>query len=258
MEGWIKLKRSSLEHWLYIEKRPLTRREAWEDILMLVNYEDSKVLIHGALIECKRGQSLRSLPTWAEHFRWSVQQVRTFFMLLESDNMITTEGLQKTTRLTVCNYDKYQDVTTDKQQTDNRQITDKQQTDNRQITSNKNNKNIKKEKNDKKEKNKEDFSFSFVSSDFLPVWEKWMTYRKLIKKPFRTQNGMAQKYHELVSLSGNDPAKALLIVQQSIDEEWTGLFPLKTNGKAAKGLLPGEDQFDRLYRETKEILEKTK
>ena len=68
---------------------------------------------------------------------------------------------------------------------------------------------------------------------------------------------MAKKYHELVSLCGGDPARALLIVQQSIDEEWTGLFPLKTNGKLLKGSVPGEDSFERLYRETKAILEKT-
>jgi hypothetical protein len=138
MEGWVKLYRRSLEHWLYVEKRPLTRREAWEDILLLVNHEESKVLLQGTLVECKRGQSLQSLNTWADHFRWSVQKVRTFFKLLENDNMIITEGLQKTTRLTVCNYDKYQGETTDKQQTDNRQTTDKQQTNNRQITTNKN------------------------------------------------------------------------------------------------------------------------
>jgi hypothetical protein len=250
MEGWIKLYRSSLEHWLYIEKRPLTRREAWENMLMLVNHEDSKVLIHGNLVECKRGQSLQSLPTWADHFKWSVQKVRTFFKLLENDSMIVIEGLQKTTRLTICNYEKYQDTPTDKQQTDNRQITDKQQTTNRQITSNKNGKNIKKEKNGK------NITLFFASPEFLPIWEKWIEYKKLIRKPYHTENGMVKKYNELVALSGNDPAKALLIVQQSIDEEWSGFFALKTNGRKVKQSLPGEDTVDKLLRDTMDILNK--
>jgi len=265
---------------------------------MLVNHEDDKVLIWGALIECKRGQSLMSLPSWAEHFRWSIQQVRTFFKLLESDNMITIEGMRKTTRLTICNYDIYQDkptdrqqtyisefsknkevscitnnyiesdndvkstrlsdsVTgiypmsaTDKQQTDNRQITDSQQTDNRQITSNKKEKNYKKEK---KEKNIEQISFSFVSPEFIPAWEKWLSYRSEIKKSYKTVTGMKTKYNELVTISGGDPAKALLIIDQSIGNEWTGFFPLKTNN-SVKNVVTDEDPVDRMIRESKELL----
>ena len=109
MSGWIKLHRSCLDHWLYTEYRPLTRREAWETILFTVNYEPSKCLIRGQLYDCGRGQSLLSLHSWAEKFVWSVKQVRTFFLLLEKDEMIKVEGLQYTTRLTVCNYDSYQD-----------------------------------------------------------------------------------------------------------------------------------------------------
>ena len=108
-EGWIKLHRSCLDHWLYNEYRPLTKREAWETILFTVNYEPSKCLINGQLYDCGRGQSLLSIQSWSEKFVWSVKQVRTFFFLLEKDEMIITEGLQYTTRLTVCNYDKYQD-----------------------------------------------------------------------------------------------------------------------------------------------------
>jgi hypothetical protein len=130
MEGWIKLHRSFLEHWLCDEYRPLTKREAWETMLFTVNYEERKVLIKGQLYTCGRGQSLLSLQNWADKFVWSIQNVRSFFKLLESDNMIITEGLQYTTRLTICNYDKYQD----NQQTDNTPITDEQQTANTPLT----------------------------------------------------------------------------------------------------------------------------
>jgi hypothetical protein len=252
MEGWIKLYRISLDHWLYTEKRPLTRREAWENILILVNREDDKALIQGTLIDCNRGQSIQSLQTWANSFNWSVQMVRTFFKLLENDNMIVIEGMQKTTRLTVCNYGKYQDIPTDKQQTDNTQITHRQQTDNRQITTNKN---IKKNKNirNKEVKNKS-IDFSFISVSFLPVWEKWLEYRKEVKKPYKTESGMKSKYNELVTLSGDDPSNALLIVQQGIDNEWIGFFPLKKNGKNLKGIIPGEDPVEKIIREANEFM----
>lgn len=81
-----------------------------------------------------------SLKSWAKQFKWTIQQVRTFFKLLEKDLMITSEGMRKTTRITICNYESYQET----QHTDNTQITHKQHTTNTQITTN---------KNDKKEKN---------------------------------------------------------------------------------------------------------
>jgi DNA replication protein DnaD len=118
-DGWIKLYRQALDHWLYNEPRPNTRREAWEDLLLLCNHSDTKVLIHGELIDCKRGQSVMSLKSWAKQFKWSIQQVRTFFKLLEADSMIVVEGLKKTTRVTICKYDEYQNI----QHTGNTQVT---------------------------------------------------------------------------------------------------------------------------------------
>lgn len=125
MEGWIKLHRKFLDHWLCDEYRPLTKREAWENILFWANYKDDKMLIKGQVIECKRGQICYSLDTWSKKFNWSVSQVRQFFKLLQNDKMIKVEGLKYTTRLTVCNFDNYQD----KQQTDNKLITNSLQTD---------------------------------------------------------------------------------------------------------------------------------
>lgn len=144
MAGWIKLHRSVLKHWIWTNPDYV---KAWLTILLTVNHEETRVLIHGELITCGRGQSILSLQSWTKLFgrKWTIQKIRTFFDLLKVDGMIVTEGLRKTTRLTVCNYDTYQD----EQQTDNIQRTDKEQTDNTQITTNK------KDKKDKKEKNKD-------------------------------------------------------------------------------------------------------
>lgn len=133
--GWIKIHRQIQKHWIWDNPDYL---KAWIAILITVNHEDNKVLIHGELFNCGRGESLLSLANWAKTFGkgWTIQRTRTFFNLLEKDKMITTEGCRKTTRLNVCNYDSYQEV----QQTNNRQTTDKQQADNKQITTNKNDK----------------------------------------------------------------------------------------------------------------------
>lgn len=107
MEGWIKLSRTIINHWIYKDDRYF---KAWIRMIMTVNYEPKKILISGELIDCGRGQSLLSIKNWAELFGkgWSVQRVRTFFNLLKNDEVINIEGLRKTTRLTICNYDKYQ------------------------------------------------------------------------------------------------------------------------------------------------------
>jgi hypothetical protein len=148
--SWIKLYRSSLDHWLFTEYRPLTRQEAWIRILLTVNYDYSKSLIKGQIYECKPGQSLLSLESWARNFVWSVQQVRTFFKLLEADGMVKTEGLQYTTRLTVCNWDSYQSIATGEEQTDNKPLTDGQQAANKPLTTTKESKEYKERKEYKK------------------------------------------------------------------------------------------------------------
>lgn len=109
MAGYIKLYRKSYDNFLYSENRPLTKREAWEDILMNVNWKDSFMLFGDHKVICKRGQSLNSLTTWGKIFKWDKSKVKRFFDLLQSEGMIVTESVQKTTRLTVCNYDTYQD-----------------------------------------------------------------------------------------------------------------------------------------------------
>lgn len=126
-EGWIKLHRRIKDHWIWKNPKYF---HAWIDILMTVNYEDKKVFIYGELIDCSRGQSLLSLNSWADEFgnHWTIKQVRTFFDLLQKDSMILREGLSKTTRITVCNYDSYQDEgqTKGKQKANKRQGEGKQ------------------------------------------------------------------------------------------------------------------------------------
>jgi hypothetical protein len=161
MEGWIKLHRKVMDHWIFSDSHYF---RGWIIILFTVNFEDKKVCINSQIIECKRGQSVLSLESWSDLFghskksgSWTIQKVRTFFELLEKDLMITKENLIKTTRITVCNYDTYQDCQqpnnnqiTTKQQPNNNQITIKQQPNNNQITTTKERKEL---KNDKKEKN---------------------------------------------------------------------------------------------------------
>jgi len=107
MEGWIKIHRGIKDHWIWKSDH---RLKWWLDILLTVNHADSKILIKGKLIECKRGQSVRSLETWAKDWNVTKKTVKEFFELLQKDSMLLYESIQISTRITVCNYDNYQDV----------------------------------------------------------------------------------------------------------------------------------------------------
>jgi hypothetical protein len=108
MSGWIKIHRSITNHWLYSEKRVYSKLEAWYDMLIAVNYSDSKTLIKGKLYEVKRGQSIMSLDSWAKRWNWDKSKVRRFLNTLQSDNMIELKSDTITTQLTICNYESYQ------------------------------------------------------------------------------------------------------------------------------------------------------
>lgn len=110
--GWVKLFRSIRKHWIW--KDPI-KLKWWIDILLEVNHSGQKVPIGYEIFECNRGQSIKSLKNWGEDWNVSKDKARNFLRMLEKDNMITLENLSKTTRLTVCNYDSYQDILHDNQ-----------------------------------------------------------------------------------------------------------------------------------------------
>lgn len=187
--GWIKIYRSILKHWIFDD--PIYFR-AWIIMLMTVNYEEKKTVINGQIIECKRGQSILSIESWVNIFgvskkkgKWTYQKVRTFFDLLLSEGMITKENLIKTTRITICNYDSYQNV----QQPLNNQITTKQQPNNNQITTTKERKELKK---DKKYKNID-----------IPTFEIFMNYA-LENDMNINLNALELKYKSWVENGWND------------------------------------------------------
>jgi hypothetical protein len=223
MDGWIKIYRTIRDHWIW--DNPIYFK-AWIAIILNVNHEDSKVEICGELIECNRGQSLLSLKSWSKFLGkgWTIQKVRTFFNLLKNDSMINIEGLHKTTRLTVCNYDIYQDM----QQANNTQITSKQHADNTQITSNKNDK---KEKNNIIPPNPLLGEMSFIEAEYKETFGMWLFYKKNRKQKYKDDKSIELCYKRLLKISNNSPDTARLIVEQSMANNWSGLFELKQDGK---------------------------
>lgn len=124
MEGWIKLHRTVEDHWVWKNHKYAL---AWVHCLFRANYKTTKVLIDGELQEVLRGEFITSLHKFAEEVQMSPQQVRTFWALLEKDSMILKKSTKTSTKITVCNYDSYQDHQQDEQHPGNKPATNQQQ-----------------------------------------------------------------------------------------------------------------------------------
>jgi hypothetical protein len=109
--GWISIYRKLQEHWLWQEKRVFSKAEAWIDILWEVQQknEPEEVIIKNNILICNHAESLKSLETWSKRWGWNRTATHRFLKILEKCNMIVLKNETQTTRLTVLNYDKYQD-----------------------------------------------------------------------------------------------------------------------------------------------------
>jgi hypothetical protein len=108
--GWISLHRKIRDNWIWEDPVKL---KWWIDILLEVNHEPKNIIRGLSVINCDRGQTIRSLQGWSE--RWNVSRscVRHFLKLLQDDKMIQRTTLRTETRtlctqITICNYDNYQ------------------------------------------------------------------------------------------------------------------------------------------------------
>ena len=108
-QGWIKLHRSLLEHFVWTDK-PFNMGAAWVDLVLMANYDENKVSINGNVVRVERGQIFTSYRFLAERWGWSLGRVKRFIDVLESDEMMTVERSKNGTRLTLVNYSNFQDV----------------------------------------------------------------------------------------------------------------------------------------------------
>ena len=106
MTGWIKIHREITEHWIFQDAEKF---KWWIDLLIMASHEDNRMLVKDSLVSLKRGQLSISLSFLSTRWGRSKEKVLNFLRLLESDHMIERYSDRKSTTITICNYDSYQD-----------------------------------------------------------------------------------------------------------------------------------------------------
>ena len=219
MVGWIKISRDISNHWIWKDD---TKLKWWLDMLLTVNFKDSKTLMGNQLIECKRGQSTMSLQHWATRWKVDKNKVRNFFVLLEKDGMILHENLSKTTRITICNYDSYQSKENDNE-TQPKRNQNATETQPNPIEESKEFEEGKEgEKKDlllleietNKSEKMEGFKLEKSSSDFIKYYGVANGFRKMIIEKVKSSGGSVEKLKEAKVGSWVKPIRDMYVIDK--------------------------------------------
>ena len=159
------------------------------------------------------GNVKTTLRQMAKDNELSTWRVSNILKELKTLGACQTETKQKTNNtkgtLSICNYEFY-NKTLCACQTETKQKTNK-------------------EKAKKKVARKNSFDYSFVEPDLQKPFEEWLKYKRIKKQMYKRQCDLELCYKKLKEYSGGDAKKATLIIEQSMTNNWNGLFELKTS-----------------------------
>lgn len=230
MEGWIKIHRKIQDNWLWKEKRKFSKFEAWMSLLLKANHKENKILSGNDIINIKAGSFITSEVKLADEWNWSRNTVRTFLTLLQKEKMLNKFCTTKYTMLSIENWALYQFEEQQNEQQVEQQIEHQKDI---KLNTNKNDKNIKNEKNIIKEKEKKEteidkiINANFTDKEIIETIYEFIKMRKSIKKPLTTR-GLELMIKKLYTLSPNIDEQ-IMILNNSIMNNWQGVFPLKQN-----------------------------
>jgi hypothetical protein len=217
-KGYIKLHRELQGHWLW-DKKPFSPGQAWIDLLMMANHESKKFPLGIELVEVERGSLITSEIKLMDRWGWSKTKVRDFLNLLQNDSMLVKKTDHKKTTLTLCNYSDWQDTeTTEEPKKDQKKTIKKPKKD-----TNKNEEECK--------ECKEDIYSSYTSNpDLLKALRDFEDMRISLKNGKFGDQAKKILLTELNKLADTDEKK-ISILEQSILNNWKGVFPLKSNNQ---------------------------
>ena len=227
MAGWIKIHRKFLE-WEWYNDIPC--KVLALHLILSANFAESKC--KGYLI--KRGQLFTNKNILANETGLSMKQIRRAVEILETGRFLGSERAGKDTIITICNYDSYQCSEIQSGQEEGRKKAGKGQ----QVGQGKGRTIYKEEKEEYinppiiPHGGYESFDFNFLAPEFEETFFMWIDYKSKKGKKYKSQKSIELCYKKLIKLSDNSPDKAREIVEESMSNNWDGLFELKNNEKS--------------------------
>lgn len=87
----------------------------------------------------------------------------------------------------------------------------------------------------KKVAQKKEFSeMDFVSPEFREAFAEWLRFKADRRESYKSEKSAKMCYDKLVKLSGGKPDVAMLVVEQSMANNWAGIFELAKEFKKAE------------------------
>lgn len=215
--------------------RDLLEAGVWNWIYQSCAWKETTVRVNGCMFELKRGELVTTISFISQGFRISPQSTRTLIKNLEKSGMINIRTNKQATIISVCNYDKFQDLNYTGNKRTNKRVTNDQQTPN-------NNKNTINTYN----------TINTIIGDDVPScipsdeWEMYKKHRggKFTEKAQELAINKLEKWH-------NEGYDIKAILENSVMNDWKGLFLPKDNQKQ-KGNINGKS---KLKSEADELLE---
>lgn len=225
--GWIKLHRKLLDKPIWLQSKP-EQKVVLLTLLLLANHESKEWLWCGEKFVAEEGQFITSLESLSQKSGVSTRSVRTALDNFEKLEFLTNKSTKTGRLITIVNWSLYQggdddtDKDIDKAPTKHRQSTDKAP------TTNKNDKNYKNDKNNNIPKILSEYT---SNEELKNALKGFVTMRQKIKAPM-TEYGFNLMLKKLSNLSAGSDNKKIQIVEQSIENCWKGIFPLKEGYRA--------------------------
>lgn len=105
--GWISIYRKSMNHWIW-NRKPFDEFHAWLYLLMKASHEATNHEYRGSMYPLERGELHVSIRHLAREWGWNHKKVARYIKALEDDDMIIINTDTPLTKVTICNYDVYQ------------------------------------------------------------------------------------------------------------------------------------------------------
>lgn len=215
--GWIKIHRKLLE-WEWADEPNMVA--LWIHLLLNANFEESRW--HGMSIP--RGSFLTTQSELCNKTGLSRRSLRTCLNRLKSTNEVTIKTTKLFTVITICKYDSYQFSKDAARPTTDQRAANERPTIDPPI-----------EEEGKEIKEEQEYFGSVkldiqrYGDDWVDVIKMWMYFKYASGKPYKTQSSLNLMVKQLQSLSGGDIELARKIIEQSMANNWAGLFALKDN-----------------------------